>query len=129
MDETNILSVIALGIPAGGGEVGEAVEAQILTAVMGMATLQFARDFKQRLRLDVLRIEAKSADPAESRVTAGKRLADNLILSYYLDLGADEDEDTNAATLEYRLTRFLSILARGGDSGDVGLQLNLRFQD
>jgi len=130
MDETNILSVVALGVPAGGGAaVGDAVSAQLFTAVMGMATLQFARDFQQRLALDVLRIEARSADPTDSRLTAGKRLADNLILNYYLDLAPDEGEDANAGSLEYRLTRYLSILARGGDSGDVGLELNLRFQD
>jgi len=130
MDETNILSVIALGVPAGGGEgVGDAVSAQLFTAVMGMATLQFARDFQQRLALDVLRIEARSANPADSRLTVGKRLAENLTLYYYLDLSAAEDEDENSASLEYRLTRYLSILGRGGDSGDVGLELNLRFQD
>lgn len=128
MDETNILSVIAIGVPAGGGAVGEALQAQLFTAIMGMATLQFTRDFKQRLALDVLRIEARSADPSEQRLTVGKRLADNLILSYYFDLAADEDEDVNSGSLEYRLTRYLSILARGGDAGDLGLELNLRFQ-
>ncbi len=130
MDETNILSVIALGVPAGGGgAVGEAVSAQLFTAVMGMATLQFARDFQQRLALDVLRIEARSADPSESRLTVGKRLAEDLILNYYLDLAAKDDEDVNSGSLEYRLTRYLSILGRAGDGGDVGLELNLRFQD
>lgn len=130
MDETNILSVIALGVPAGGGgAVGDALQTQLITAVMGMATLQFARDFQQRLALDVLRIEARSADPRESRIVAGKRLAEDLILNYYLDLAADEDEDTNSGTLEYRFTRYLSILGRGGDSGDFGLELNLRFQE
>ncbi len=130
MDETNILSVIALGVPAGGGgAVGEAVSAQLFTAVMGMATLQFARDFQQRLALDVLRIEARSADPTDSRLTVGKRLTKDLILSYYLDLSAKEGEDENSGSLEYRLTRYLSILGRGGDSGEIGLELNLRFQD
>jgi autotransporter translocation and assembly factor TamB len=130
MDETNILSVIALGIPAGAGqEVGAAVQAQLFTAVMGMATLQFARDFQRRLALDVLRIEAQSADIGESRVIVGKHLAENLMLNYYLDLGSSEGEDQNQWALEYRLARYLSLLGRAGDSGDVGLELNLRFHD
>lgn len=130
MDETNILSVIALGVPASGGEdIGEAMQTQLITAMMGMATLQFARDFQQRLKLDVLRIEARSADPADSRLTVGKRLAEDLFVHYYLDLAAKVDEDTHSGSLEYRLTRYLSLLGRGGDRGDVGLELNLRFQD
>lgn len=130
MDETNILSVIALGVPAGGGEaLGDAVQSQLLTAVMGMATLQFARDFQQRLALDVLRIEARSADPTDTRLTVGKRLSADLLLSYYLNLSAREGEDRQSGSLEYRLTRNLSLLARAGDAGDVGLELNLRFAD
>ncbi|HRE90060.1 MAG TPA: translocation/assembly module TamB domain-containing protein, partial [Myxococcota bacterium] len=130
MDETNILSVIALGVPAGGGEaLGDAVQSQLLTAVMGMATLQFARDFQQRLALDVLRIEARSADPTDTRLTVGKRLSEDLLLSYYLNLSAREGEDRQSGSLEYRLTRYLSLLARGGDAGDVGLELNFRFAD
>lgn len=130
MDETNILSVIALGVPAGGGEaLGDAVQSQLLTAVMGMATLQFARDFQQRLALDILRIEARSADPTDTRLTVGKRLSEDLLLSYYLNLSAREGEDRNSGSLEYRLTRYLSLLARAGDAGDVGLEFNLRFAD
>ena len=130
MDETNILSVIALGVPAGGGEaLGDAVQSQLLTAVMGMATLQFARDFQQRLALDVLRIEARSADPTDTRLTVGKRLSEDLLLSYYLNLSAREGEDRQSGSLEYRLTRYLSLLARAGDAGDVGLELNFRFAD
>lgn len=129
MDEANILSVIALGIPAGSEAIGEAVQAQLFTAIMGMATLQFARDFQRRLGLDVLRIEAQSADPTDSRLTVGKRLAEDLLLYYYLDPAADDDEDSSRFWLEYRLTRFLSVVSRAGDSGDVGLELNLRFQE
>ncbi len=130
MDETNILSVITLGVPAGGGEaLGDAVQSQLLTAVMGMATLQFARDFQQRLALDVLRIEARSSNPTDTRLTAGKRLAEDLTLNYYLNLVAREGEDQQSGSLEYRFTRYLSLLARAGDAGDVGLEFNLRFQD
>ncbi len=130
MDETNILSVVALGVPAGGGAgLGEAVQSQLLTAMMGMATLQFARDFQRRLALDIMRVEARSLDPRETRLTVGKRLTRDLTLYYDLDPSAREGEDVNAGSLEYRVTRFLSLLARAGDSNDVGLELNLRFQD
>jgi hypothetical protein len=130
MDETNILSVIALGVPAGGGAgLGEAVQSQLLTAMMGMATLQFARDFQRRLALDVMRVEARSMDPRETRLTVGKRLARDLMLYYDLDPSAREGEDVNAGSLEFRVSRFLSILARAGDSNDVSLELNLRVQD
>ncbi|MFO0744177.1 MAG: translocation/assembly module TamB domain-containing protein [Myxococcota bacterium] len=129
MDEANILSVIALDQPAGGGQgITDAVTTQIAGAVLGMATLELTRDLVKKLPIDILRIESTSASLESAKVTVGKILAQDLTWYNFFNVNAREGESVYESSLEYRLNRYFSLIAKWGDIGELSLETSLRFQ-
>ncbi len=94
MDESNILSIIALGTPAGAaGGVAAQARGQVLSAFLSMATLELGRGLVKALPIEILKIDTLTGDLADMRLTVGKRITDHLFLYYRSDWSSDRCGD------------------------------------
>lgn len=127
MDETNIVSIIAVGHPVGGGGDTQAVRGQLLTAVVGLALGPATKFITDKLPIDILEVEVgKDAALSDARITAGTRIRRDLFILYDANLGAAENENVNELRIVYAMKRGLKIETYYGDAGKGGIELLLR---
>ncbi|MCB9730686.1 MAG: translocation/assembly module TamB domain-containing protein [Deltaproteobacteria bacterium] len=127
MDETNIVSIITVGHPVGGGGDSPAVRSQLLTAMVGLALGPATKFITDKLHLDVLQVEVgEDAALSDARITAGTRIRRDLYILYDADLGADENENVHELRIIYSMKRGLKIETYYGDAGKGGIELLLR---
>ncbi|MEZ4265937.1 MAG: translocation/assembly module TamB domain-containing protein [Myxococcota bacterium] len=127
MDETNIVSIITVGHPVGGGGEGQAVRGQLLTAVVGLALGPATKFITDKLPIDILEVQVgDDAALSDARITAGTRIRRDLFILYDADLGADENENVHELRIVYAMKRGLKIETYFGDAGKGGIELLLR---
>lgn len=127
MDETNIVSIITIGHPVGGGGDSQAVRGQLLTAVVGLALGPATKFITDKLPIDILKVEVgEDAALSDARITAGTRIRRDLFILYDANLGAAENENTNELRIVYSMKRGLKIETYYGDAGKGGIELLLR---
>lgn len=130
MDDSNIMSVLLLGSPVGGGGPGAAaaLERGAVGVFVGAATGRFTRLVQGALSIDVLRVEGGEQSLADAKVTVGKRLTRDLLLMYQANLGAKEGENANEVRVDYRIFKGLHLETRFGDAGRGSLDLLYRWR-
>lgn len=130
MDETNIMSILLLGNPLGGGgaEATAALERGATGVFVGAATGRFTRLVQSALSIDVLRVEGGEQSLADAKVTVGKRITRDLLLMYHANLGAKEGENANEVRVDYRIYKGLHLETRFGDAGRGTLDLMYRWR-
>ena len=130
MDETNIMSILVLGNPVGGGGPGaaDAFQKGAVGAFVGLATGRFTRLVQGALSIDVLKVEGGEQSLADAKLTVGKRLTRDLLLMYHANLGAKEDENANEVRVDYRIIQGLHLETRFGDAGKGALDLLYRWR-
>ncbi len=117
MDEGNMLSIIALGTPAGAGDaIASQARGQLLSAFLSMATLELGRGLTDTLPIEILKLDTLTGDLGDLRLTVGKRITDDLYVYYRSEWGGSRR--TNTFWAEYRLGRILYVGAEYGDSPD-----------
>jgi autotransporter translocation and assembly factor TamB len=127
MDETNIVSIITVGHPVGGGGESQAVRGQLLTAVVGLALGPATKFITDKLPIDILEVEVgDDAGLSDARITAGTRIRRDLFIVYDANLGAEENENINELRIIYSMKRGLKIETYFGDAGKGGIELLLR---
>jgi autotransporter translocation and assembly factor TamB len=127
MDETNIVSVITVGHPVGGGGDGPGVRGQLLTAVVGLALGPATRFVQDKLPLDVLKLEVgEDAALSDARITAGTRIVRDLYILYDADLGAKENDNVHELRIVYAIKGGFKVETYFGDAGKGGIELLLR---
>ncbi|MCC6624565.1 MAG: translocation/assembly module TamB domain-containing protein [Deltaproteobacteria bacterium] len=129
MDQSNILNIIALDQPAGGGEVGAAVPGQVIGAFLSMATLELTRELQTKLQIiDILRIDTNST-LEQARITMGKQLSDRIFLYTFVNVNADtERESVYEFSGEYRFSPVFSLVGKWGDIGELSLEGTVKLQ-
>jgi|GEM_PF-5085987 len=116
MDEGNMLSIIALGTPSGGGDaIASQARGQLLSAFLSMATLELGRGLTETLPIEVLKLDTLTGDN-DLRLTVGKRITDDLYIYYRSEWGGTRR--TNTVWAEYRLGRLLYVSAEYGDNAN-----------
>ena len=128
MDDTNIVSIIVLGSPVGGGEQQGTVERQTVNMVVGLATGSLTKLVQSELPIDVFKVEGGEQSLADAQITVGKRLTRDLLLMYHANLGAEEDENENEVRVDYSITPRLHLETRFGDAGQGALDLVFRWR-
>jgi len=129
MDQANILNIIALDQPAGGGDVGANVGGQMLGALLSMATLELTRDLQAQLKIiDVLRVDTNST-LEQARITMGKQLGDRIFFYTYVNVAADtERESLYEFSGEYRFSPVFSLVGKWGDIGELSIEGTVKLK-
>jgi len=130
LSQTNILSVLTVGTAvAGASATDDSNETErVGNMLLGIVTSQTSRMIQDRLPIDVFSLETGSTDFSDARITVGKRILPNLILSYGANFGADDDENVNEVRLRYEITRSIHLDSAFGDAGAGNLDLVWRWR-
>ena len=124
MDETNILALITLGFPV--GAVSQSRSAAVGGVLLSILTQRATHLLQERLHVDVIKLDTSNLSSA--RLTVGKRVTRDLLLSYDAHFNADEDENTHEARLQYEITRRLHLDTRYGSAGVGAVDLLFRWR-
>ena len=127
MDDTNILSILATGRPVGGASDPDAARGQALNLLISLALGSMAGWFHGRLPVD-LRVEAGSEGLSDAKIRVGRRITRDLVLYYYYDAGADDEENEHEGRLEYEILPQLILETRYGSAGEGGVDLTFRWR-
>jgi translocation and assembly module TamB len=133
MDETHILSILAIGKPIGdiaaSSNEESSMESQVLSTVVGLAMGTVSKLVTENLPIDVFELEAggdRGFEETEFRI--GKRITRDLLLLYEMNLGAEDDENVHQLRMEYAITRRLAFETHFGDAGQGGAELMFRWR-
>ncbi len=98
-------------------------------AAANMLSSQLSQTLGSKLGLDVVDISSQGS-LAAATVTVGKYLTNDLFMSYQKSLGQSQDQSATPeiVTLEYELTKFLSLQLLQGDEKTSGVDFILKFQ-
>lgn len=97
----------------------------LVSTLMGVVSASASQLLQERLWFDVVKVDAGAQDLAKARITVGKRLLRDLVLSYHANFGANPDENKNEVRLQYEILRFLQLDSRYGDAGAGGADMLL----
>lgn len=129
LSQTDILAIIAVGFPVGGdGSSSQSNTGRVGNMLMNLVSAQASRIIQDRLPVDVFKVEAGADDISKSKITVGKRLLRDLVLSYNANFGAKDGENKNEAQLRYEITNNVQLEARYGDAGYGGADLFLLWR-
>jgi len=129
LSQTDILAIIAVGFPVGGdGASAQSNTGRVGNMLMNLVSAQASRILQDRLPVDVFKVEAGADDISKSKITVGKRLLRDLILSYNANFGAKDGENKNEAQLRFEITNNVQLEARYGDAGYGGADVFLLWR-
>jgi translocation and assembly module TamB len=125
-DQSGVIGLIMTGGAVGGDPSASQfnAEAAVTNALLGA----LADNIAPALGLDVLRIGGQQAQSdtgaqgdTDTRVEVGKYLSPRVYLSFVHVFGAPENDNTNEAQVEYRMTRHWVMQTAFGDAGVGGV--------
>ena len=123
LSETDIIAIVTVGGPTYDSNPGSSNTGKVGSVLMGFVSSSASRMLQDKLPVDVFKVETGADDLSEAKITVGKRLMSNLVLSYNANFGAQPGENRNEVGLQYEITRRLQLYTRYGDAGAGGIDL------
>ena len=125
MPDTDVLSYIVLGHPAGGDRQSAGLLMSAAGALLSRGESAVLQDrLKRGLGVDVLTVESGGSDVASSMVTIGKYLTPRLYISY----GQSLFTESTVATLRYKLGEHWDLESKMGEESGVDLFYKIEFK-
>jgi autotransporter translocation and assembly factor TamB len=125
LDESDIMSLIVFGIST--NQLSGAQQQELLvragTLAAGMIATPLVQAIQREIGLDVLALEPEGAFGGGPRLTVGEEIAPGLVARFSRQFGPDPYDE---ATLEYALSRILSIRATFSDAESVNARAPFR---
>jgi autotransporter translocation and assembly factor TamB len=126
-DQAQIVSLILTGDT--GGQPGTGGSFSPVGAISGLVLGQIAGKIAPHLPVDVLKVDVNKEDQpgvatgTETSVEVGKHVTDRIYLSYTHVFGANTDQNSNEAHVEYKVTRRWLLETVFGDAGVGGIDM------
>lgn len=121
-DEATLLAIVLGRNPNGPDAGDDSLEGQALGVASGFLLGKVRGVMEEILPIDVLRVDTGDEDQG-SRITVGRWVTDDLFVAYRYRAGGDELDNSNEATIEYRLTNRWTLESTYGDRGQGGIDL------
>jgi len=122
-DEPELLAFVLGAEPGASADDTSTLQEQASAAAAGLLAAQVQSAVKDRLPVDVLRLELSEDSATAAKVTVGKWLTRKLFLAFRHNFEAEDEENRQEVRVEYRLLRNLLLEGYFGDQNAAGIDL------